>query len=261
MGGQRRPIPPRSGTRSAGAQRHRSRCSGRDGHRHGRERPALPGGRFNLRPGGCPGAHRSCPPLNAHTCPPGPLLARGGGSAYPARPPLPGSGGAPLPEGPGSAGSSAPPPSRPLPARSALPGTRASGHGSLDWGPGKPRRTRSPRRGCAVRDLSVPRKSRTTQASPRGEANIHPAALVLTGRGAGQTLPERLPTTSYGASAPYGLRERRGRTRDSGSSRVARPQGSPRKGAPPGAKKEDGSPRRLAEPRRRGNRAPQRKAS
>lgn len=109
--------------------------------------------------------------------------------------------------------------------------------------------------GGAVPGLSLPRDPHTTRASPRGEANTHPAVLVLPGRDAGQTRPEQLPATIYGACGGW-----RGRTRRGRCSRPALPQ-APRGGRALPRVKEDGSARRLAEPLRMGGRAPQRKAS
>lgn len=208
-------------------------------HRHGGRRPALPGRRFNLPPPrGLPGPSLE---LLAAKCP---QLSRAGAGAgrrrgARAQAVLPGLT-APLLPAAGSAGSATPPPSCPLPASGALPGTAPLGmevwigvHASLAG-------------------LSVPRDPRTTRASPSGEADIHPAVLVLPARDTGHTRPE--------PSADNYSRDPAGRTWRGRCPRAAAPQAPRGRGRSPGL-------RRMAvhggwqNSRGWGDKAPQRKAS
>lgn len=99
------------------------------------------------------------------------------------------------------------------------------------------------------------RDPRTTRASPKGEANIHPTVLVLPGRDAGQTRPEQVPTTVYGAAGAG-----RAGPGAADAPRAARPQAPRGRGRSP-------RQRRTAvhggwqNPRGWGDSAPQRKAT
>lgn len=226
--------------------------------RYGGGKPALPGRRFNLRPGGCLGDPRSSAPLNAHTSAvPEPGPAREGlrlpGAGCPARPPPARCRGAPLPQRLGRAGSAAPSPSCPLPACSALPGSRSSGNGSLDRGPCESGGTWSPRRGCA--GLLGSTGSPHHAGFAEGGDKYPPRRPCPAGEGRG--------TNSARASADNYLRGcggRRGSTRRGRCPRAARPQSPRGRGRSPGQ-------RRTAvhggwqNPRGGGDSAPQRKAT